>query len=87
MIPTLGVVAMGGRRWMVPLPLPLFLGWPLVLVPLGAAVVIERLFRSRAVGRSRPTVAGAVLSLVCQLSGLRVDIRNVRGVRLLIWLI
>ena len=87
MIPTLGVVAMGGRRWMVPLPLPLFLGWRWSWCRSARWWSSIGSSARAPWGRSRPTVAGAVLSLVCQLSGLRVDIRNVRGVRLLIWLI
>ena len=81
MMPVLGVVAVGGRRWAVPLPLPL------VLVPLGAAAGIERLLRRGAADPGRPTVAGAALALLWQLSGLRIDIRSARGVRVLLWLI
>ena len=86
-MPVLGVVAVGGRRWAVPLPLPLIVLWPLALVPLGAAAVIERLSRWRAAGPRRPTVAGAALRMLWQLSGVRVDIRTARGVRVLLWLV
>ena len=87
MMPVLGVVGVGGRRWAVPLPLPLVLLWPLVLVPLGAAAGLERLLRRSSAGRRRPTVAGAVLAMLWQLSGLRIDICFARGVRVLLWLL
>ena len=86
-MPVVGVVAVGGRRWAVPLPLPLVLAWPLVLVPLGVAAGIERLLRPGAAGAGRPTVAGAALAMLWQLSGLRIDIRSARGVRVLLWLL
>ena len=86
MMPLVGLVAVGGRRWAVPLPLPLVLLWPLVLVPLGAAAGLERLLRAEA-GAGRPTVAGAALAVLWQTSGLRIDIRSARGVRVLLWLI
>ena len=86
-MPVLGVVAVGGRRWAVPLPLPLIVVWPLVLLPLGAAAALERLFRWGAEGPRRPTVAGAALAMLWRLSGLRVDVRTARGVRVLLWLI
>ena len=86
MMPVLGVVGVGERRWVLPLPLPVVLLWPLVLLPLGAAAGIERLLRRSPAGLRRP-VAGAALALLWQLSGLRIDFRAARGVRLLIWLI
>ncbi len=86
-MPVLGVVGVGGRRWAVPLPLPLILLWPLVLVPLGAAAGLERLLRPGAAGPRRPTVGGAVLAMLWQLSGLRIDICSARGVRVLLWLL
>ncbi|MCY3844457.1 MAG: hypothetical protein OXH69_13060 [Acidobacteria bacterium] len=87
MMPVLGVVGVGGRRWAVPLPLPLVVLWPLVLVPLGAAAGLERLLRPSAAGPRRPTVAGAVLAMLWQLSGLRIDVCSARGVRVLLWLL
>ncbi len=87
MMPVLGVVGVGGRRWTVPLPLPLVLLWPLVLVPLGAAAGLERLLRPSAAGPRRSTVAGAVLAMLWQLSGLRIDVCTARGVRVLLWLL
>ena len=87
MMPVLAVVAAGRGRWVLPLPLPVILLWPLVVLPLGAAAAIERLVRSGAGGRRRPTVAGAALAMLWQLSGLRIDVRSARGVRVFVWLI
>lgn len=87
MMPALGVVGVGGRRWALPLPLPLVLLWPLALVSLGAAAGLERLLRPSAAGPRRPTVAGTVLAMLGQLSGLRIDVCTARGVRVLLWLL
>lgn len=87
MMPVLGVIGVGGRRWAVPLPLPVVLAWPLVLVPLGVAAGLERLLRPSAAGAGRPTVAGAALAMLWELSGLRIDICTARGVRVLLWLL
>ena len=87
MMPVLGVVGVGGRRWAEPLPLPLVVLWPLVLVPLGAAEGLERLLLPSAASPRRPTVAGAVLAMLWQLSGLRIDVCSARGVRVLLWLL
>ena len=87
MMPVLGVVAVGGRRWALPLPLPVVLAWPFVLVPLGAAAGIERLLRRGEASPRRPTVAGAALAMLWQLSGLRIDVRTSRGIRVALWLI
>ena len=32
MLPAVVVVGLGGGRWLVPLPLPVFLPWPLAVI-------------------------------------------------------
>jgi hypothetical protein len=41
MMPALALVAIPGPRWLPPLPLPLFLLWPLVLICLGLARLLD----------------------------------------------
>lgn len=54
MPPSLVVVGFGRGRWLLPLPLPVFLLWPLAVIPL-----IHRLFvpRSRAMRILRALIA------------------------------
>ncbi len=85
MIPAVGLILLGKTRWSVPLPLPVFLAWPLVLVALGGVTVAEHLVaRRHAVPRL--TLARAGLLALCQLSGLKIDVRSADGTRVLIWL-
>ena len=85
MIPAIGLVLIGKPRSVVPLPLPVFLVWPVMLVALAGVTLAARLVD----GRDRDsalTVARCGLLACCQLSGLRVDVRSSDGTRVLIWL-
>lgn len=72
MPPTLVVVGFGRGRWLLPLPLPVFLLWPLAVIPL-----THRLFvpHSRAMGILRALVATR---------GFAFDIRGPAGGRFLL---
>jgi len=41
MMPALALVAIPGPRWLPPIPVPLFLLWPLVFVCLGIARLLD----------------------------------------------
>ncbi len=41
MMPALGLIGIPGRRWLPPIPIPLFLLWPFVLVCQGIARLLE----------------------------------------------
>jgi hypothetical protein len=41
-MPALALVGIPGPRWLPPVPLPLFLLWPLVLACLGVARLLDR---------------------------------------------
>ena len=70
----------------MPLPLPVFLAWPLVLVALAGVTMAERLaVRRDAVAGL--TMARAGLLALCQLSGLKIDVRSADGTRVFIWLV
>jgi hypothetical protein len=69
-IPSLVLVGMPGPRWVPPLPLPLFLLWPLVPLGLGLAGLM-RLGGSR----KAETVRTAAL-MCCHLRGLTIDVRS-----------
>jgi hypothetical protein len=67
-MPALALIGLRGRAWLPPLPLPLFLLWPLVPVALGVARVLDR---------KRPDEAAqvrAVILLFHALRGLRIDV-------------
>ncbi len=64
---------LGGRR--IRLPLPLFLVWPLLAVPLLVALLIGLLRRPRATCRFIPVGVRVFLGL----SGLQVDTRSHEG--------
>lgn len=48
MMPALALIGIPGPRWLPPLPLPLFLLWPLVLIGQGITRLFERSQSSRA---------------------------------------
>ncbi len=86
MIPAIGLILIGRARWTVPLPLPIFLAWPFVLVALGGVTLAERIIGRRET-RGGLTMVHGGLSALCQLSGLRVDVRATDGTRVFVWLI
>jgi hypothetical protein len=80
MMPALVLIEVGRRR-LVPIPLPVFLLWPLVLLAL-VAVGLMRLVLA-VIGRP-PGVLGAAatgLRALFQLAGLRVDVESADGER------
>jgi hypothetical protein len=87
MMPALGVVAIGKGKWpALPIPLPLFLLWPLVAVALGAVILAQRLVSEPSDARSGLLMARTALLAFCQLSGLCVDLRSADGDRVRVWL-
>lgn len=65
MLPWLVVVGLGRGRWFLPLPLPVFLLWPLVIVPL-----LHRLFVPDALPMRILRVAAAARGLAFDIRGL-----------------
>ena len=84
MIPVIGLIRIGKARWTVPLPLPVFLAWPFVLVALARVTLTERLVNRRST-HSKLTMARGGLSVLCQLSGLKIDVRSTDGSRVFVW--
>ncbi len=85
MLPTLGLVRIGNRRWTVPLPLPVFLFWPFVLLALGGVSMSRGLIASREGEISKLAIAHTGLLCLFYLSGLTVDIHAKDGTRVLVW--
>ena len=81
MIPIVGLIRVGKARWV---PLPVFLVWPFVPVALGAVAVTERLVSSPSTLSKLTMVRGGLLAL-CQLSGLKIDVRSTDGSRVFVW--
>ena len=68
MMPTLALVGIPGPRWLPPIPIPLFLLWPLVLVCLGFARLLDRV---------RPAEAAKLrtaMQVFRELRGLAIDV-------------
>jgi hypothetical protein len=68
MMPALALLGVRGPRWLPPLPLPLFLLWPLVPLGLGLARILRR---------GRPAEAWrlrAALRMFRELRGLAIDV-------------
>jgi len=66
-MPALALIGIPGPRWMPPIPLPLFLLWPIVPVLMGAAMLMKR---------RRPIAAQKLwfaTRMFCELRGLRID--------------
>ena len=85
MLPTLGLVRIGNRRWTVPLPLPVFLVWPFVLLALGGVALSRGLIGHREGHISRLAIAQTGLLALFYLSGLTVDVHAKDGTRVLVW--
>jgi len=80
-MPAIALIGIPGRRWLPPIPLPLFLLWPLVLVCLGFA---------RLLGRERPTQAQklrAAMRVFRELRGLAINVDTAAGKQVRIWFI
>jgi len=70
MMPALALVGIPGPRWLPPVPLPLVLLWPLVLVCLGIA---------RLLNRDRPAEAAKLRTAMMvfrELRGLAIDVET-----------
>jgi hypothetical protein len=67
-MPTLALVGIPGPRWLPPVPVPLFLVWPLLPVCLGVAWLLERGRRDE--GR----LLRVVVAAFCQLRGLAINV-------------
>jgi hypothetical protein len=70
MMPSIGLIAVSGPRWLPPFPVPLFLLWPLVPLCFGIA---------RLMNASRPDDAARLriaMHAFCQLRGLIVDVET-----------
>ena len=83
MPPFLVLIGLGRGSWWVPLPLPVILGWPLIGLAFALATVVEAV----ACGRRRDGLPGysrTALLALCQLPGLRVDVRRADGRQLLL---
>ena len=87
MIPSLGVVLIGGPRWVLPLPLPIFLVWPFVVIAFGGVTLAQRLVSRQGASFSRLAVVRVGLLALFQLSGLRVNVRSTDGARIFVWLV
>ncbi|MCC6738944.1 MAG: hypothetical protein IT452_07845 [Planctomycetia bacterium] len=85
MIPALLLVGVGWQR-RLPLPIPLFLLWPLVAVAVLVTAIVQLARRITRPAATTPLFP-PVLEALFQLSGLRVDIRDREGTSVLVWLI
>ena len=73
-------------KWAVPLPLPLFLAWPVVFIALGGVTMAQALVDERDT-RAALRMARVGLFAFCQLSGFKLDVRSAEGERVLVWLL
>jgi len=71
MMPFLALIGIPGPRWLPPLPLPLFLLWPVVLIGLGIAKLLDR---GKTDGPGKFLLA---TRLFCELRGLAIDVDKV----------
>ncbi len=87
-MPALGLIAFGSRkRWLVPLPIPVILLWPLILLGFGGVFLAQGILRLS--GSSSTLVAAGKTGLMafCQLHGLKINVRSSDGTRVLIWFV
>ncbi len=79
MLPILAIVGFGNKNLWLPIPLPLFVLWPLAIAVVGVVAVAP----DRRVTRQ----LRHVLLIVGSLSGLRVDVVDAENHRFLFWII
>ncbi len=81
MMPALALVGIPGPRWLPPIPIPLFLLWPLVLVCLGFARLLDR---------DRPAETAKLrtaMHVFRDLRGLTIDTNTADHKRVRIWFV
>jgi hypothetical protein len=81
MMPGLALVRVSRRRWLPPIPIPLFLLWPLVLACLGIARVLDR---------DRPAEAAKLRTAMLvfrELRGLTIDVDVADHKQVRIWFV
>ncbi len=81
MMPVLGLIRIPGTRWLPPIPIPLILLWPLVLVCLGIAKLLER---GRPVDATKLRTAMRVFR---ELRGLTIDVDTADHKQVRIWFV
>ncbi len=81
MMPVLALVGLPGPRWLPPVPLPVFLLWPLVLFCLGVAKLMDR---------PRPAEAAKLrtfMRVFCELRGLSIDVETAHRRPVRLWFV
>ncbi len=81
MMPTLGLIEIPGRRWLPPIPIPLFLLWPFVLVCQGIVRLLDR---------DRPAEAAKLQTAMQAFRGLRgltIDVDTANHKQVWIWFV
>ncbi len=84
--PALAIVWLGDRR-AVPLPVPLFLLWPLGLAAVVACSMVAWIAPSGGDTRQAARIGIAALGVAARVSGLRVDVRQREGHAVRIWVV
>ena len=87
MIPSVGLLKIGNPSWTLPLPLPVFLAWPLIAIALGGVVLMQRVVDRQGASFSRLALTRVALRALFQLSGLKIDVRSTEGTRITMWLL
>lgn len=82
--PVVALLGLGFGRFCVALPIPVILAWPIVGLPLGLVAALQACRRGASRG-GRPGLASTVLLALCQLHGLKIDLRSARGERMFLW--
>lgn len=85
MIPALLLLGVGWQR-RLPIPIPLFLLWPLAFLAVAATGAVQLARRTTRPAAETPLVPPPLEALF-QLSGLRVDVRTRDGTGVLVWFI
>ena len=83
MAPVVALLGLGFGRFCVALPIPVILAWPIIGLPLGLVAALQACWRGAR--RGRPGLASTVLLALCQLHGLKIDVRSARGERVFLW--
>ncbi len=86
MPPVLLIIGLGRSR-RFPLPVPLFLLWPLVAVAYGILVLCQRYLRLDKEVVDKIRLARAALGGFAAMSGLKVDVRSQDGHGAFLWFV
>ncbi|MEE8277195.1 MAG: hypothetical protein V3R89_00525 [Thermoanaerobaculia bacterium] len=80
MLPAVALLGVGPGGWWVPIPVIVL--WPLLFLALAVVGLVEAITSSGTLPRTR-----TLWLALCQLHGIKVDVRSATGTRVFLWVL